>query len=426
MRILLVNYHYFLGGGPDSYFFAVKEALEGKGVRVRPFAFKYDENIPSEFADSFPEPIVGSGPALLAQHRLTPLQVAKGAMRMFYNSEAAARFRKVLTDFRPDLIYSIYLSSSFLPQLLSIAKQEFNIPVLYRLSDFHMHCGNYHCFRDQRPCQDCDSHLWNIVRHRCMKGSYIASALRAAQMQYVRSRGWYDAVDRFICPSQYMADFLVSHGIDRNRIAHVPTFCRDLSSPGTCLPLPVKPYALFLGKVNQEKGAEFLLRAFNLLPFPLIRIIMVGPVNDEYRKHLLSLVDDMHRSMLEIVGPLPANQVDDIVKGAEFLVHPALWYENQPNAVLEGLSAGKPVIACNIGSMPELVENNVNGVLVPPGDVRGLVIALKRMSTLPEQRELMGYASRTRYLLNHSMSVHLQTLTSIVETLTVPLALELD
>jgi len=82
----------------------------------------------------------------------------------------------------PDVVYSIYLSYGFLPKILQIAKQEFSLPVVYRLSDFHMFCPSYLFYRDGEVCTECNGSLFAAFKHKCVHHSGLMSLLRIAQI----------------------------------------------------------------------------------------------------------------------------------------------------------------------------------------------------------------------------------------------------
>ena len=110
-----MNYHYFVRGGPDRYFFNVMQLLTKAGHTVIPFAFDYAETLPTPFRRHFPQPITGPGPCTLNEQHLTPLAKLKTTLRMFSNPQVNRKFRRIIQEQSPDLIYSIYSSFTFLP-----------------------------------------------------------------------------------------------------------------------------------------------------------------------------------------------------------------------------------------------------------------------------------------------------------------------
>jgi glycosyltransferase involved in cell wall biosynthesis len=80
---------------------------------------------------------------------------------------------------------------------------------------------------------------------------------------------------------------------------------------------------------------------------------------------------------------------------ADILVLPSLS-EGRPNVVLEAHACGLPVVATNVGGTPELLEDGVNGLLVPVGDSDALAGALRRLATDHDLRLRLGVAARER------------------------------
>ncbi len=72
------------------------------------------------------------------------------------------------------------------------------------------------------------------------------------------------------------------------------------------------------------------------------------------------------------------------------LVVPSRWYENAPYVVLEAMAAGVPVIASNIGGLPELVRDGETGVLVPPRDAHALANSIEMLYSDPSRARALG------------------------------------
>jgi glycosyltransferase involved in cell wall biosynthesis len=410
MKLLVVNYHYFIHGGPDRYFFNVKELLEQAGHTVIPFSFNYKESYDTPYRAYFPEPISGPGTFLLDNLKLSPADKLAYMQKMFWNSEVEQKFIALLLKEKPDVVFSIYLSSSLLPKILHIAKQKFRIPVIYRLSDFHMFCPSYLFFRNGNVCNECLDQPLAAIAHKCIKGSTVASALRALQMYFIKKQRWYDSVDRFICPSEVMCEYLLKI-FPKDKILHIPTFTKDLTGTSKS----AAPYILYFGKVTPEKGVETLVRAYDRLENPTYPLKIVGHCKNEYRQYLFSLLSSKNFHRFTITDPQDGEEMWDTVRGASFIVQPAVWLENMPNTLIEALSAGKPIIASRIGSLTELVFDGVNGLLVEPGDVAALTTALDQMMTVYDLHE-MGNQSRLQFLRDHTEERHLTALMSVCQS----------
>ncbi len=138
---------------------------------------------------------------------------------------------------------------------------------------------------------------------------------------------------------------------------------------------------VFVGSLTYVKGVDVLLNALASLPpdrRPSVRL--VGPAVDEtFAKSLMAQTRrDGLASSVTFVGSLPPDEVAREMSEAAVVVVPSRS-EALPRVVLEALAAGAPVVASNVGGVPEIVQDGVTGILVPPGDVQALASALDRV-----------------------------------------------
>ena len=236
----------------------------------------------------------------------------------------------------------------------------------------------------------------------------VSSQVSVIQIAMIRKRRWYDSVDRFVCPSRLMQTCLLNAGFLKEKVAWVPTFTGDLLSGSG----ETGKSILYFGKLTREKGVEVLLRAYNALESPRYPLKLIGHCSDDYRTYLYTLLDARHRDMVSISGPLHGEAMWQELRSCAFVVQPAIWLENMPNTLIEALSAGKPVVASDVGSLTELVKDEENGYLVSPGDAKKLSQVLNKMSC-DSDLVAMGEQSRRRYEKYHTADVHFQQLQSI-------------
>ena len=88
------------------------------------------------------------------------------------------------------------------------------------------------------------------------------------------------------------------------------------------------------------------------------------------------------------------------------MVVPSEWYENSPYAVLEAMGAGKPVIAANLGGLPDLVVEGETGLLFPPGDIAALAGCMARLRNDPAAAAAMGRNARRKIENEYSEDAH--------------------
>jgi len=89
------------------------------------------------------------------------------------------------------------------------------------------------------------------------------------------------------------------------------------------------------------------------------------------------------------------NDIDEILPIFDIFVLPSL-NEGMGRVLVEAMAAGKPIVASNVGGIPDLVENDHNGLLVPPGDEKALAAAIRQLINDPEKAKLMGQSGRER------------------------------
>jgi len=151
---------------------------------------------------------------------------------------------------------------------------------------------------------------------------------------------------------------------------------------------------VFAARFHPNKGHRFLLPAFASLvrDFPDARLLLVG---DGPLRHELTLLADRLRIRSKVVFAGFRADVDEVLPLAEVFVLPSLA-EGLPNAVLEAMAAGLPVVATAVGGVPELVQEGRTGFLVPPGDPGPLADRLRILLREPDRGRRMGDAGRDR------------------------------
>jgi glycosyltransferase involved in cell wall biosynthesis len=148
----------------------------------------------------------------------------------------------------------------------------------------------------------------------------------------------------------------------------------------------------FVGWLLPIKGPMVLLRAMSEIwkKHPEIILVLVGKgeLDSELRTEVLQL-DAI--SKVKFLGW--RDDVDEIMQLIDILVLPSL-NEGMGRVLVEAMAAGKPVVASNVGGIPDLVQHDYNGLLVLPGDVKALAASIELLIDDPEKAKLMGQRGR--------------------------------
>jgi len=156
----------------------------------------------------------------------------------------------------------------------------------------------------------------------------------------------------------------------------------------------------FVGRLVAEKGVDDLVDAFCRVavaaPGTRLTVVGTGPREAWARERFTQagLAD-----RVEFLGALEHDRALDVIARADLLVLPSHG-EGSPLSVTEALALGTPVVASDVGALPELVGDC--GIVVVKGDVEGLAAGMERMVRDPELRAAMGEQARARIAQTHT------------------------
>jgi glycosyltransferase involved in cell wall biosynthesis len=158
---------------------------------------------------------------------------------------------------------------------------------------------------------------------------------------------------------------------------------------------------LFVGAYSEAKGVGDLVRALDALRAggtdATLRIVG-RPRYAEDERALRTLVSELGvTTAVELTGQLDADGVRSEYDAADVFALPSTS-EGLPMSVLEAMACGLPVVAARTGGVPDVVADGRTGLLVEPGDVRGIEHALRDLAARPGRRARMGEAGRRRAL----------------------------
>jgi len=330
---------------------------------------------PAEMLDGdlFPSPLPPSGAGL---RRLAAL----------YRPSAARALERLIDRRRPEIAHLHNIHYHLSGSVIATARAR-GLPVVWTLHDVNLFCPNISGSRDGRPCLEC--HVGRF--HRCVvfncRGSLAASLGAAAEAYLLRTLGLLDEVDRFVCPGRFTRTLLETHGIPTERI-HVVEPAIDLetfaAAPGGGSGF------LYAGRLAAEKGIDRLIRAVGRLAATKLLIAGEGPQRDALGR----LAEAEAPGRVKFLGRLDRSDLARALSACDALVLPSVCLEVAPLVILEAAAAARPVVASQVGGIPEWVESGRTGLLVPPGDGEALVEALESMAADPARARALGEEGR--------------------------------
>jgi Glycosyltransferase len=197
-----------------------------------------------------------------------------------------------------------------------------------------------------------------------------------------------------------------------------PSTTRDRAEMMKKLGLPGDPNTQVIGQVSAfvpYKGHRVLLAAARsvLEKASNTAFLLVGYSrdSDSYKEHLEQEIADMGMSDRVRILDYPGH-IGDVWKAIDIHVHASL-IDSLPNAIIESMSLAKPAVATSVGGIPEMVEHEKTGLIVPPGDPDALAQALLRLLREPEMAQRLGKAARNRYQKRYRPEVMTRKLESL-------------
>jgi glycosyltransferase involved in cell wall biosynthesis len=176
---------------------------------------------------------------------------------------------------------------------------------------------------------------------------------------------------------------------------------------------------LFLGRLGRRKGVFDLVAAFSETAprHPDALLVCAG---DGAREEVLDQARQLGISdRVQCPGWMSISATREALSKAAVLALPS-YAEGLPMAILEAMSWGLPVIATPVGGIPQVIKHDTNGLLVPPGDVSALALAISRMLTDTAARERLGAEARRTIERTFSLDACLERLASIYRRFGIP------
>lgn len=372
MRVLLANKFYYPRGGDCVAMLNTERALRLRGHEVAVFAMQHPLNLESPWSKYWPSEVSFDGPL---SNKL------KAASRILGGNGVAEAFTRLLNDFNPEVVHLHNIHSQLSPVLAQLAHHR-GCRVVWTMHDYKLMCPAYSCLSGNEVCERCiEASKFNVVKHRCMKGSLAASF--AAWLEAVK---WNRSViesntDAYLCPSQFMAQMMVKAGFDKGKITVVPNFTHT-----TYTATERGNYYCYVGRLSHEKGIASLLEVAQHLPYQL-KVAGTGPLDEQLRARYSGC------NNIEFLGQLTPDEVTQLLLEARATVMPSMWYENNPLAAIESLCAGTPVVGTNMGGIPELI-NDSNGIVTA---IEHLGEAITRAMTTPWNHDGIAAAAHNIY-----------------------------
>lgn len=388
MRILKVHNYYTQSGGEDSVFHAEVALLRSRGHEV----IEYLED----------------------NKKIAAMNKAFVGLNTIWSYSTHEKLKKFLAATKPAVVH-FHNTFPLISPAAYYACQDLGIPVVQTLDNQRLMCPAASFYRDGKLCLDClgKTSAWPGVLHACYHDSHLHTAVVSSMLTVHRLMGtWQSKVDFFLCSTNFYRDLFVQAGLPAAKIVVMPHFVQEEDRPDFAKTM--EDYAVFVGRLDPEKGVNTLLEAWCHLEFPL-KIRGNGRLDETAR----AFVKQHNMDNVEFVDRMEAHELMDLIRNARFLVMPSEgYYETFGMVIIEAYSQGVPVVASNIGVVPELVSDKQTGLLFEPGNSLDLADKAKWIWHHPSKADLMGRNGQKVYRERFTQEQCYKTLMNVYERLT--------
>ena len=154
-----------------------------------------------------------------------------------------------------------------------------------------------------------------------------------------------------------------------------------------------KDYLAFLGRITPEKGPDIAIRLARAAHLPLKIAAKIDSADEAYfQSHVKPLLGG--DGQIEFVGEIGDAQKSDFLGNASALLFPIDWPEPFGLVMIESMACGTPVIAFRHGSVPEVIEDDVSGFIIEPGDEEAALDAIGQLGSLDRRAVRAAFEQR--------------------------------
>lgn len=389
MKILIVNKFLYPNGGSETYIFSIGQQLQKMGHEVQYFGMEHEGRIVGNHAESYTRNMsfrdgIGQEKQNGLVRRISKLTYP---FRIIYSRDARKKIRRVLEDFHPAVVHLNNINFQITPSIIDeIRAFDPKIRIVSTAHDSQWVCPG-HLMRIPATgelCQRCiDGAYGNCAKYKCIHNSRVQSLLGTMEAEFYKMRKTYSKVDTVIAPSCFMENILEHNPQLKGRIVplhnaiDLPVPAYDEGKKQTAgrqadvllgqYGLQDHGYVLYYGRYDAEKGVDSFLKVCRELP----EISFVFAGKGELEKEVEALPNGKN------IGFQGKDTLYPIIQHARFTVIPSNCYENCPYSVMESELLGTPVVASELGGIPELILPGVTGELFEAGNTEELAAKIR-------------------------------------------------
>jgi glycosyltransferase involved in cell wall biosynthesis len=307
-------------------------------------------------------------------------------------------FRSLLSRLSPDVVHFHHYLNFGVEAFHHVRDELPNCKIVLTLHEYLALChhhGQMVTKPDKALCYDASPTRCTSCFKDMPPGNFFLRTL------YIKR--FFDLVDQFIAPSEFLAQRYIAWGIPAERMAVIENVIvpplHHLRFPLTARTDAEVLRVGFFGQVSSLKGINVLFEAAAILDERRIDTIVFEIHGDysgqppELQSEFLARLENVGRNV-KFLGPYDQFRVDLLMQSVDLVLVPSIWWENSPVVIQEAFRNRRAVICSDIGGMAEKVRDGIDGLHFPVGNAVALASLLMKLAASPER--LAALAASTR------------------------------
>ena len=346
-NVLMAHNYYKVPGGEDTVFHNEVKMLEKNGHKVTKYIRHNDE-------------IKGG---VLSKLRL--------GIDTIFSFKTYKEVKKLIDENDIDIVHVHNTLPLISPSIYYAARAK-KVAVVQTIHNFRLLCPGATFTRNGEICEDCLSKgLEQSLKHRCYRSSLAETFIMYIMLKFHRTIGTYNKIN-FIALTEFNKKKILNLVKDDSKVYIKSNFVEKRKKEKRVL----RDYFVYIGRLDKIKGINLLVESWKEIEkSKKLYIIGTGPEIDNIK----SFIRTNRIDNIELLGHLNKEDAFNIIKNSIAVIVPSIWYEPFGMVIIESFSMGIPVIANEIGSIPYIVKDGVNGILTRPGDKKSIQNAINKL-----------------------------------------------
>lgn len=352
-KVLIVHNYYQIPGGEDTVVHNEKKLLEQHGHKV----YLYTRH----------------------NNELTTLGVFGKIILLFsciFNLRTFKDIKKIIRDEHIDVVH-VHNTLPLISTSVYYAAIKCNVPVIQTIHNFRFLCPAATFYRSGHICEDClKKGLHCSILHRCYRNSFLQTFVCVLNTWIHRHTGILKKV-YFICLTDFTKNKLILlKNIEPRKVFVKPnfTFGFDDKSEKKQSKSGTRNFFLYIGRLEEIKGVDILIEAFNCMPDKELHIAGCG-LNDYYYKKKAA-------DNIKFLGFLNRQELSDQLYHSTAVIVPSQCYETFGMSIIESYSKCVPVIVGDIGNISKLVDDGITGLKFKYDDIDSLINCINSVGVI--------------------------------------------